>query len=185
MSDYIPLAIQAEIMKRLPTKSLIRFRSVSKTWKSVIESSKFIADYSIQQTHQHHLLVCYMDLEKCELKISSVVDDDTFPRQKSSLVSLIRRGRTQPLVLGISQGLFCLWLSERDSQMGSVVLWNPSIRKLIAVVATKVTDYGYFNVIGFGVCHCTSDPSLSIFTINLVRYTWTLHLTLGEPRFIH
>ncbi|KAF5808807.1 putative F-box domain-containing protein [Helianthus annuus] len=32
MSNNIPLEIQTEIMKRLPVKSLLRFRSVSKSW---------------------------------------------------------------------------------------------------------------------------------------------------------
>ncbi|GJW06937.1 putative pentatricopeptide repeat-containing protein [Tanacetum coccineum] len=32
MSDNIPFYIQLEIMKRLPVKSLIQFRSVSKQW---------------------------------------------------------------------------------------------------------------------------------------------------------
>ncbi|KAI3776462.1 hypothetical protein L1987_46247 [Smallanthus sonchifolius] len=55
MSDNTPLEIQEEIMKRLPVKSLIQFRCVSKTWKSLIDSSDFIANY----THMQHLLVTY------------------------------------------------------------------------------------------------------------------------------
>ncbi|KAJ0549044.1 putative F-box domain-containing protein [Helianthus annuus] len=59
MSDNIPFALQEEIMKRLPTKSLLRFRTVSKAWKSLIDSSRFVVDYSVNHTHQHHLLVRY------------------------------------------------------------------------------------------------------------------------------
>ncbi|GJV37846.1 putative F-box domain-containing protein [Tanacetum coccineum] len=57
MADYIPLKLQAEIMKRLPVISLIRFRTVSKQWKSLIDSAKFIADHHVIQDHtrsQHH-----------------------------------------------------------------------------------------------------------------------------------
>ncbi|GJW90875.1 putative F-box domain-containing protein [Tanacetum coccineum] len=50
MADYIPLKIQAEIMKRLPVISLIQFRSVSKQWKSVIDSPAFIADHCATST---------------------------------------------------------------------------------------------------------------------------------------
>ncbi|GKA58035.1 hypothetical protein Tco_0757223, partial [Tanacetum coccineum] len=35
MADYIPLKLQAEIMKRLPVISLIRFRTLLKTMKSL------------------------------------------------------------------------------------------------------------------------------------------------------
>ncbi|KAJ0828768.1 putative F-box domain-containing protein [Helianthus annuus] len=45
MSDNVPFEIQEEIIKRLPVKSLIRFRSVSKSWKSLIDSSNFITHY--------------------------------------------------------------------------------------------------------------------------------------------
>ncbi|KAF5764863.1 putative F-box domain-containing protein [Helianthus annuus] len=51
MLDQIPLEIQSEIMKRLPVKSLIQFRSVCKSWNSLIESPDFIAHYSSQQQH--------------------------------------------------------------------------------------------------------------------------------------
>ncbi|GJQ93883.1 putative leucine-rich repeat domain-like protein [Tanacetum coccineum] len=51
------LGIQTEIMKRTPTISLIRFRSVSKQWKSLIDSCKFIKDHS---QYQHRILAGYM-----------------------------------------------------------------------------------------------------------------------------
>ncbi|GKF20647.1 putative F-box domain-containing protein [Tanacetum coccineum] len=53
MSDHIPFEIQSEIIKRLPIKPLVQCRSVSKQWKSLIDSSKFIADYHALQ----HLLL--------------------------------------------------------------------------------------------------------------------------------
>nr|GFA54499.1 hypothetical protein [Tanacetum cinerariifolium] len=60
MSDYIPFEIQSEIMKRLPVKSLVQFRSVSKQWKSFIDCPKFIKTYHINHPNpQHHLLLQY------------------------------------------------------------------------------------------------------------------------------
>ncbi|KAJ0693585.1 putative F-box domain-containing protein [Helianthus annuus] len=56
MSDNIPFELQSEIMKRLPAESLIRFRSVCKSWKSLIHSSDFIAGYRGQQ----HLIKVYV-----------------------------------------------------------------------------------------------------------------------------
>ncbi|XP_076942525.1 putative F-box protein At1g32420 [Bidens hawaiensis] len=88
MSDNIPLEIEEEIIKRLPVKSLIQFRSVSKTWKSLIGSTDFIIKhYNGHHAQVHHLLVKYdypdYDYKK---KYVSLIDDDTLHQQ--TLVSL-------------------------------------------------------------------------------------------------
>ncbi|KAL7615285.1 hypothetical protein Lser_V15G05119 [Lactuca serriola] len=78
MSDELPFHIQEAILKRLPIKSLIQFRSVSRTWKSLIDSSEFIAAHSISHTQPQHLFVWYTDTQ--EDKYVSFVDDDSFPQ---------------------------------------------------------------------------------------------------------
>nr|GEZ54789.1 hypothetical protein [Tanacetum cinerariifolium] len=45
MSDNIPFDIQIDIMNRLPEKSLLQFRVVSKQWKFSIDSFDFIRNY--------------------------------------------------------------------------------------------------------------------------------------------
>ncbi|GJT24536.1 F-box domain containing protein [Tanacetum coccineum] len=42
MSDNIPFDIQMDIMNRLPVKSLLQFRTVSKQWKFSIDNFEFI-----------------------------------------------------------------------------------------------------------------------------------------------
>ncbi|GJZ46442.1 putative F-box domain-containing protein [Tanacetum coccineum] len=59
MSRNIPFEMQVEIMKRLPIRSLIQFRSVSKSWKCLIDSSEFIGDYHVSRDTLHHLLLSY------------------------------------------------------------------------------------------------------------------------------
>ncbi|KAJ0679619.1 putative F-box domain-containing protein [Helianthus annuus] len=56
MSDNIPFEIQELIMNKLPVEPLIRFRTVCKAWKSLIDSSDFIRNH-IKQQNQQHLLV--------------------------------------------------------------------------------------------------------------------------------
>lgn len=106
----LPFDIQVEIMKRLPIKSLIRFRSVSKQWKSLISSSQFIVDYSLSCTlSQKHLLVRCLDPGDDQVPhFVSIVDDDyTFPRLKCFQTVPIPVS-TSPTV-GSSQGLFCFY----------------------------------------------------------------------------
>ncbi|KAJ0651029.1 putative F-box domain-containing protein [Helianthus annuus] len=152
MSDNVPLEIQEEIIKRLPVKSLIRCRSVSKSWKSLIDSSNFIAHYRSQQPH----LLVYNHQYDSDPSCVSIVDDNTFPQHRVSvtlppLVKMVESCRKS----GSSHGL--LFLYDNDI----VVIWNPSIRKAFAVVVPNVVDAKMFNTeLGFGVCRETSDPKI-------------------------
>ncbi|KAJ0917064.1 putative F-box domain-containing protein [Helianthus annuus] len=166
MSDYLPLEIQEEIMKRLPVKSLIQFRSVSKQWMSLIDSPDFIKHYSGQQ----HLLVRYdRDYLYDEPEYVSFVDDDTLPRQKVSptiplLVSMLERSS----MIGSSHGLLCLFGYYGRDEMA--ILWNVSIRKAVAIDVPNVVYQKYKTILGFGVCDETCDPKIvKIICINSQR----------------
>ncbi|GJX39682.1 F-box domain containing protein [Tanacetum coccineum] len=50
VEDYIPFEIQIEIMKRLPVKSLLQFRTVSNSWKSCIDSATFFFNYGVRKS---------------------------------------------------------------------------------------------------------------------------------------
>ncbi|GJX60479.1 putative F-box domain-containing protein [Tanacetum coccineum] len=140
MSRNIPFEMQVEIMKRLPIRSLIQFRSVSKSWKCLIDSSEFIGDYHVSRDTMHHLLVSYTDYEQ---KYVSVVDDDnTFPEHKFPLIVPTSIAQlSKPTIVGSSRGLLCLYgydgkLSYSKSKMA--VVWNPTIRKSIAFTRNQV-----------------------------------------------
>lgn len=146
MADNIPFEIQTEIMKRLPIKSLIRFKSVSKQWKSIIGSYKFIVDY---HTDQQHLLISYVGPEDYEKKYFSIVDDDSFPQHTVSLT--VPSNKT---IAGSSHGLF-FWYSfygnQSDSGTDMAILWNPAIRKSVAFDVPNVLKDHYETILGFGV----------------------------------
>ncbi|KAL4588311.1 hypothetical protein LXL04_001195 [Taraxacum kok-saghyz] len=170
MSDQIPFHIQDEIMKRLPVRSLVQFRCVSKAWKSLIDSSEFIAAHSLRRhTQPHYLLLSYENpAEEEDLVFVSrcYTDDDTFPQQSSVLtLPLWVEHLVFPSVIGSSQGLLCLYGYHLQFPTPMAVLWNPSIRKSVAVLTP---DFGVCPntgepiepSIGFGVCPVTNDPKI-------------------------
>ncbi|XP_076895127.1 putative F-box protein At5g62060 [Bidens hawaiensis] len=123
-------------LKLLPVKSLIRFRSVSKTWKSLIDSRDFVIKH-----HTHHsqsrqqLLVAYEnqvpvsdddDDWDYEQKYVSVVDDNAFPKHNVVL--------TPPLLVRM--------------------LTRPRL------IATSHVKDIYATAIGFGVCRETNDVKI-------------------------
>ncbi|GJR52459.1 putative pentatricopeptide repeat-containing protein [Tanacetum coccineum] len=182
MSDLIPFDIQSEIMKRLPVKSLIQFRSVSKKWKSFIDSPKFIKNYHITHTNpQHHLLV------RCELDTSqtctSIIDNNTFPQQKVPLtapesLSLLRNTLTLSSIDGLLY--FC---GDVDSKTRMAVIWNPTVRKSVGI-AIPIPKAGYKRIIvGFGVCPDTSDPKLVKISATNIPSMWEVQVFTLSTRF--
>ncbi|GJZ22661.1 putative F-box domain-containing protein [Tanacetum coccineum] len=163
MSDHIPFEIQSEIIKRLPIKPLVQCRSVSKQWKSLIDSSKFIADYHVHKTQPQNLLVSYTNgtwIEECVL----MSDNDTFPRRMFPLtVPMSVQGLLTPSIFS-SQGLLCVYCTYELMPGGSgdrvAVIWNPTIRKSVSIVVPDNLDSSYEIVVGFGVCPKTCDPKL-------------------------
>ena len=160
MWDNIPFEIQENILKRLPIKSLIQFRSVTKACKSLIESSAFIADYQHTE-QQQHILVRY-DLEHDYV---SFADDDTFIHQKVSLtVPVSVKLLNKPTIVGCSQGLLCFYdyfAKPSDSGKKTAVIWNPTIQKSVAIdVPSVLYRMRYKTRLGFGVCPHTLDPML-------------------------
>ncbi|KAI3724940.1 hypothetical protein L1987_64708 [Smallanthus sonchifolius] len=140
MLDNIPFEVQVEIIKRLPVRSLIQFRSVSKAWKSLIDSSDFIARYIAQPPQ--HLLVWYFDGSDNQ-KCVSIVVDAIFPKHKVYVpVPISVNMRMIYSTMCSSHGLLCLYGDYRMgliSGTGRAVLWNPSIRKAVSVVVSNVT----------------------------------------------
>ncbi|GJW68093.1 F-box domain containing protein [Tanacetum coccineum] len=56
---YIPIDIQYEIINRLPVKSILQFRIVSKQWKSYIDSPEFIQLYGCRETDNCFFTLTY------------------------------------------------------------------------------------------------------------------------------
>ncbi|GJX50882.1 F-box domain containing protein [Tanacetum coccineum] len=175
MSDYIPFEIQSEIIKNLPVKSLLQFRSVSKQWKSLIDSSEFIKNYHINRP-RHHLLVS--DKLGDVRTYTLIIDDNTFPQQKFPLTAPESLNSIRyASIFGSVNGLLCFYCSYGD--VGFADIWNPSIRKSVSILIPNVlndTNGDRYTVIGFGVCpDDTSDPKLVKINVN-ATYTWVVEI---------
>jgi F-box interacting protein len=124
MSDFLPLNVVNGMLQELPFKSVIRFRSVSKAWNSLITSPAFINSHDPLPPPEPLLMVSniFPNLEQFTL----FNDDETF-----GIFMELEFPLTNPIshfrCIGSDHGLICL------SGDGGFFLWNPLIGKVVTL----------------------------------------------------
>ncbi|KAL7160955.1 hypothetical protein ACSBR2_041579 [Camellia fascicularis] len=165
MSDFFPDEIMVEILQRLPAKSLIKFRSVSKSWCSLITNPNFI------NTHLTHSLTSntyknsydnlpLMIVRQCVSTTHTrtehyklfIDSEDSFDECKELEFPIKSRRLHFFFAIGSVKGLFCLHEQDR------YFLWNPSIRKSMAMPKPTVKTSMHSH--GFGFDPRTNDYKL-------------------------
>ncbi|KAL6197690.1 hypothetical protein ACLB2K_033296 [Fragaria x ananassa] len=141
MSEHIPEDVIAKIFQRLPVKSLIRFTSVSKRWRSIILQDPHFAASHYQIATQNKTLshsVCFR----------GYFDSDCFFESQTT------SSASSPVV---KTDLRCLFNGENIERY----IWNPSTG-----LSQKLPDPGVPNEFqiftGFGYVSATDDYKILI-----------------------
>ncbi|EYU24906.1 hypothetical protein MIMGU_mgv1a021233mg [Erythranthe guttata] len=156
MSDYFPAELQSAILQKLPVKSLIRFTTVCKSWRSIITSPNFIQSHlSEGKNHTQILLKRFDQTDEREhfSLLNLVAENGALSVNSSSHLEFPVKSRTacSPIV-GCCDGVVCLLetCSARSSPK-DVILWNPSIRThLVLPTPTINPKESHMVVLGFG-----------------------------------
>lgn len=133
-----------EILLRLPVKSLLRFRSVCKSWYCYISSRDFIQMHRRQPVHEKLLRVSArgprdiptISFFSLDPKITTVVVDDEidelgdFDSSPDPSVAVVDlpfpcTPDDEVRVVGSCNGLLCVHFNRSSS----IILWNPATRK--------------------------------------------------------
>jgi F-box interacting protein len=144
MAD-LPSEIVIAVLYRLPVRPLLQFRSVSKPFRSLIDSTDFINLHlkNSIDTGSNLSLILRRDSEICLINLDALSDavEEAHPLMCYS---------NQILILGSTNGLICISNVAED-----IALWNPLIRrhKVIpflpierigsSLLATRVFGFGY------------------------------------------
>ncbi|KAL7143645.1 hypothetical protein ABFS83_08G206200 [Erythranthe nasuta] len=153
MSDYLPEEVLIKIMTKLPPKSLVRFRCVSKSWNSIITSPFFISIHTEQAMLSESQIIVrrYSKAQNSEV-YSLHLDDKHFSDAKRIQIEYPFRDYTRFYyrIVGSSNGVLCL-LDDLFGQAYSVVLWNPTIKRKLTLPMPEenVASHMMF-VLGFG-----------------------------------
>ncbi|KAI8556882.1 hypothetical protein RHMOL_Rhmol05G0290500 [Rhododendron molle] len=170
---HLPIEITIEILSRLPVKSLLRFKSVCKTWYVLIKSDDFVAKHL--QTHSAlnsaSLLVTTFN-RKTKNCVMSLVVNDGFNNGPINLYFPSFKMRSYLSVGGICNGLVCVSVSRYGFPL---ILCNPATRQFREIPGAEwqlahIPDYNVLKVkwisYGFGFHPSTNDYKL----IRIVYY---------------
>jgi F-box interacting protein len=187
MSDTLPNEVVAEILSRLPVKSVIKFRCVSKTWCTLISSPHFIAthlrralsnpeypsnlvfhhfDYPLKKDRSAAIRIHQLSLDP-ETQERSLVTQESDVRGDPADFIEFRCSHDCMMVIGSSNGLFCL-----TRGFDSYILCNPCIQKVISIPHPNIGLRGLeTQTNGSGYCPKTDDYKV----VRIVHVEGTTH----------
>ena len=121
MSDCIPPDVVTEILLRLPSKSLIRFRCVCKSWDTLISSSEFISKHLNFTTNNNNFCLLLGRIsEHPGTQSFSVLCDQTLSHNQGFEFPF----KIHFDLVGSCNGVLCL--CNNHNNLG-INLWNPAI----------------------------------------------------------
>ncbi|OMP01690.1 hypothetical protein COLO4_11671 [Corchorus olitorius] len=203
ISNEVPEILIMDILSRLPLKSLLRFRCVSKSWCSSFENPNFYTNNRLPSTsknqnpinrlNQNFLLIygrraSLFTLEKKQEKVDVKEDENNHtPRLLRNLSLRI----THPC-----NGLLCLqenYFPKYKTQISvprTITLWNPCTKQIKILPEFTISPPHYtckydieFDSIGFGFDRKSNDYKVIVFVT--YKYTRDEHLMKAITREAH
>ncbi|CAA0374128.1 unnamed protein product [Arabidopsis thaliana] len=129
-----------EILSILPTKSIIRFQSVSKLWFSIIRSKEFVDSFLTRSKTRPRLLFTFKHLDSDKLFIYSAPDHDNgksspgIARHDMTISNFVNYIRSPPV-----NGFVCC------TRGSSIAVCNPTTRQIVKL-PDVVTNENYMHV---------------------------------------
>jgi len=128
--DVLPPELFTEILSRLPVKSLLQFRSTSKSLKSLIDSHNFINLHLKNSLNFNLILQHYGNLYQIDDDFSKSIIPLNHPF--STNLAPATRNRTLALI-GSCNGLIAISIGQiafnHPNGANEITIWNPSTRK--------------------------------------------------------
>ncbi|KAI3697293.1 hypothetical protein L6452_30204 [Arctium lappa] len=139
MAGHLPTELIVEILSRLPSKSLLRCRSVCKSWLSMISSAEFKLVHlnNFNQQNPRNLVRHFKWRENKEV-YSVHFDDEALTADCDTLVEFPFHRDRQIIfyfrIIGCCNGVVCLSDDKCESREDKIILWNPSIRRNVTLI---------------------------------------------------
>ncbi|KAI9124293.1 hypothetical protein K1719_005593 [Acacia pycnantha] len=153
---FLPPEIIINILKRLPVKFILRFRSVCKEWKNLFKTPHFIAQHASFSAHQNPLLLLHeTDLYDRGKPPSLRLVNRNMETVQNLSISSIDSFKHRWSAIGSCNGLVCVRVNQQSSH--KLCLWNPAIRDVKEIPLTTRNDKLESCKFGFGFCSLIND----------------------------
>ncbi|XP_057479171.1 F-box protein CPR1-like [Actinidia eriantha] len=159
--SHLPEELAADILSRLPVKSLLRFKLVSPTWRALIESSDFIKSHLNRSiATKSNLFLIVKESHLYSVDFDSLSDSTVDPVKLDHHPLRCQDHSTE--VWGSCNGLICL-----SNALDTVVLWNPSTRESRKLPYASIDSQNQsrvdpIRVYGFGYDRVSDDYVYSL-----------------------
>ncbi|XP_043721153.1 F-box protein CPR1-like [Telopea speciosissima] len=163
LTKNLPEDIILAILSRLPVKSLLRFRSVSKLWCALITDPDFVQMHLYRSLATNTNLILLVIREYLKIFYSDVCEQETAVELDCPFKSPVGF-----LILASCNGLLCLFDDDGvvsyfpKEEVYDTFLWNPSTRTHKKLPFTPVefpinSDSAHVTAYGFGYDPTTDD----------------------------
>ncbi|XP_048138799.1 F-box/kelch-repeat protein At3g06240-like [Rhodamnia argentea] len=147
----LPQEILIHILAKLPVKSLVRFRCVSKSWDALVTDPSFVSLHlrHAMASHDHSVvLLRHYSLTERKERNTLYRDGESFLEHQELEFPLMTYDTYY--LAGYCNGLLCF--SDYIINHLQVILWNPSLRKCVRLPIPRFvdTDITHTYVLGFG-----------------------------------
>ncbi|KAI4352559.1 hypothetical protein L6164_006796 [Bauhinia variegata] len=176
---YIISDLLEDIFKRLPFKSLMRFKCVSRSFGALIKNPRFelkqLSHYKQTNKDSINILLKYNNLASSQTRLVHLSDGAGRDRSLSvTEVDLPQKTCSSPYpyefsLVGHCNGILCLCCPSNRCLCGSVILYNPTIGESKVVPRSSSSNYDesqYSRRVKFGFGHDLKTNDLLVIMVS-------------------
>ncbi|XP_058182226.1 F-box/kelch-repeat protein At3g23880-like [Rhododendron vialii] len=169
-SQHLPQEIIFDILSRLPVKHLLRFRSVCRSWLSLISNHQFVKSHlsiASNTSDQRLVLNAYPSLTGLKSCSLDSVMEGKLPDNAVEFDYPSKELNQFVYMVGSCGGLMCVATYIWDTDQRTIYLWNPSTRK-----SKRLPDLGVrrgwncHDLYGFGFDESNDDYKVVLIFCN-------------------
>ncbi|XP_050209717.1 F-box/kelch-repeat protein At3g06240-like [Mercurialis annua] len=148
MSVYLHEEVVVEILKRLPVKSVLKFKCVCRSWYALITNPNFISlhlAHAAESNTTFSLVMKYKQLDSKKPEFVLHSDNDSFSEYRQLDLHSFNECGNDVWIVGSCDGLICLC----DTKFKRLIVWNPAIGEFITTSLSTICN-GPYHILGIG-----------------------------------